>query len=252
MATPDKILDIALRTVSKNSNTSFIADTEQLQRIEFICRYPSNRACARALLACLVAKIHQPEVDIRKPYTEIDDIDTYSGRHYDEQYVALFIATHELPCRRTTAFLTPAFRNRDEVLTRHTSMVGRPQQLYEHFLALLDDVAQQRIKPEALLNEIVRQLINLRDEQNTRLASLLGSLKLSDPSLLSVESIVNIIWNHLSQPYSSRLPVLAIFAIYKTIESKLNERIVPLQAHNAADSQTDSLGDVEIANAGIG
>lgn len=246
MATPDEILDVAIKKVSEDVNSSYISNAEQLQRVDYIC-HVWNRSGVRALMACLLAKLHRPEVDIRKPYTEIGGDDCYSGRRYDEQFIAEFITAHDLPCNRTTAFLTPAFRNHDEMLTRYTSMVGTPQVLYENFLALLDDVAQERVSSERLLLEILRQLLLLRDERNSRLSSQLAGQKKSDPSLLTVESIVNIVQNHLSQPYSSRLPVLAILAVYKTIESALNERIVPLQAHNAADSQTDSLGDIEIA-----
>ncbi len=51
----------------------------------------------------------------------------------------------------------------------------------------------------------------------------------------------------LSSPYSSRLPVLVVAAAYKAAEKNLGERFLPLQAHNAADLQTKSLGDVQIA-----
>lgn len=246
MPAPNDILDLAIKKVSEDVNSSYIVNSEQSQRVDYIC-HVWNRSGVRALMACLLAKLHRPEVDIRKPYTEIGDDDSYSGRRYDERFIAEFIVAHDLPCNRTTAFLTPAFRNHDEMLTRYTSMVGTPQKLYENFLVLLDDVAKERVSPEKLLLEILRQLILLRDERNLRLSSQLASQQESDHSLLTVESIVSILQSHLSQRYSSRLPVLAIYAIYKTIESQLNERIVPLQAHNAADSQTDSLGDIEIA-----
>lgn len=247
MATPDEILDIAFATVSRNTNVGYISSPNQQHRIVYICRCLSNRAVVRALIACVLAKIHRPEVDIRKPYTAIGGDDCFAGRPYDENYVSRFVEEHELPCNPTTGFLTPALRNHDETLFRQTSLVGRPRQLYEYFLAVLDDVANERLPPEGLLNEIVRQLIVLRDEQNLRLSALLESLKSSEATLLPVESIVNIVQSHLRQPYSSRLPVLAILAVYRTIESKLNERIVPLHAHNAADSQTKALGDIEVA-----
>ena len=54
-----------------------------------------NKAGARLLMACLLAKIHNPEVDIRKPYTKITGDDAYSGRHYDESYIAPFAECNE-------------------------------------------------------------------------------------------------------------------------------------------------------------
>ena len=198
-------------------------------------------------MACLLAKLHQPNVDIRMPYTEIGGEDCYSGRKYDEQYVTSFVEKHELPCNVTTAFLTPAFRNHEIMLSKNASLMGRPRELYDYVLSLLDDVARKKISPQDLLNEIVRKLVIRRDEEKSRIDTLLANLNRSDPSQLTVDAIVNIVQQHLNQRHSSRLPVLAFHAIYRTIESHLNERTVPLQPHTAADSQTQSLGDLEVA-----
>jgi hypothetical protein len=81
-------------------------------------------------MACLLAKIDRPKVDPRKPYTEIGDPDSFSGRSYDETYITHFINAHRLPCNPTTAFLTPALRNIDQTLTTEVEIVGRPRQLY--------------------------------------------------------------------------------------------------------------------------
>jgi DNA adenine methylase len=43
---------------------------------------------------CLLAKLHRPDVDIRKLYTEIGDPDAFSGRTYDERYITTFINEH--------------------------------------------------------------------------------------------------------------------------------------------------------------
>ncbi|MEW6200568.1 MAG: hypothetical protein AB1546_01220, partial [bacterium] len=61
-------------------------------------------------MSCMLAKIEKPEVDPRKPYTEINSPDCFSGRTYDERYLTNFISKHRLPCNSTTAFLTPALR----------------------------------------------------------------------------------------------------------------------------------------------
>lgn len=63
----------------------------------------------------------------------------------------------------------------------------------------------------------------------------------------STIDIVKLIEQHLNSPYSSRLPVLVVAAAYKAAEQNLGERFLSLQAHNAADLQTKSLGDVQIA-----
>ena len=91
MSHPRKLLDIALKRALANISHPIIDDPEILNRVNSVCRNKINRACVRLLLAALLAKIHRPEIDIRKPYTEIGGPDTYSGRTYDEKYISEFI-----------------------------------------------------------------------------------------------------------------------------------------------------------------
>lgn len=135
------ILDLALKQASKSIKKPVIGDIEIVSRIELIARNAQNRACVRFIMACSLAKIDKPSVDIRKPYTEIGDSDTFSGRTYDEIYITEFVNQHGLPCNSTTAFLTPAFRNRNAVLTPYVNLVGRPESVYKATLQLLLTVA---------------------------------------------------------------------------------------------------------------
>ncbi|MDD9974956.1 MAG: hypothetical protein OXU27_13165 [Candidatus Poribacteria bacterium] len=68
MSDPSELLDIAFKTASEAETDLTSEITEQ---IEYICRNPRNRSGTRFLMACLLAKVHNPEVDIRKPYTAI-------------------------------------------------------------------------------------------------------------------------------------------------------------------------------------
>ena len=86
MPEPSDILDIAFQTASE---TPTDPTSEVTKQVEFVCRN-QNRAGTRLLMACLLAKVHNPEVDIRKPYTKIGDDDAYSGRSYDEKYIEPF------------------------------------------------------------------------------------------------------------------------------------------------------------------
>jgi DNA adenine methylase len=247
MANPSEILNLTYQTSTQNLETSILTDTVIASKVEYVCRNLQNRAGVRLLMACLLAKIHRPEIDVRKPYTEIGADDAFSGRTYDEQYLTAFIDQYELPCNPTTAFLTPALRNRNATLTPDLNLVGRPPQLYQTVLQLLTDVYEGRVSAEDTLAEVVRDLIILRDEQRLRMQTLLAQLKtVKDASPLSSEGIVTLIQQHFSSPKSSRLPVLVVAAAYKAAETHLGERVLPLQGHNAADKQTGALGDLEI------
>ncbi|MDX9952685.1 MAG: restriction endonuclease, SacI family [Anaerolineae bacterium] len=247
MSEPTAILDAAFQRVSVNPQQPIVAEVQISQRADYVCKNLSNRAGVRLLMACLLAKIHVPIVDVRKPYTNIEGGDSFSGRAYDEQYITSFINQHNLPCNSTTAFLTPALRNRNATLVKGLDLVGRPPQLYITVLDLLDDVYSNRVAADDLLAEIIRLLILLRDERQQRIESLIGALKTTQDAMpLSSEDIVNLIAQHLSLKRTSRLPVLLVAAAYNTAAMYLGERVLALQSHNAADLQTGALGDVEI------
>lgn len=248
---PAKILYLAFRRATESGTNSLIENPEIRDQIELVARNTQNRACVRFILACALAKIHRPEVDIRKPYTEIGDVDSYSGRTYDERYILDFIMQHELPCNVTTAFLTPAFRNRNVVLTPEVNLVGRPPVVYAATLRLLEAVHAGKLSAEDLLAETTRWLLVVRDESRERMRSLLAALKASrGETVLSAEGIVSLIEQHLKLKRASRLPVLVVAAVYRAAQEHLRERVLPLESHTAADKQTGTLGDLQITLVG--
>lgn len=245
--TPDEILKVVHQRAAATLNTSVVANPVIRERVDYVCRCMSNRAGVRLLMSCLLGKLDKSHVDPRKPYTEIGGSDSFSGRTYDERYLTKFINEHRLPVNPTTAFLTPTLRNIDHALTTDRELVGRPRDLYKKTLALLDDVALQRIAADVLFVETVRVLLLLRDEKLARMASLLDALDRTEGALpLSSEAIVTLVNQHLACKNASRLPVLVVAAAYEAAGMRLSERILPLNSHNAADLQTGSLGDVEI------
>lgn len=247
MAEPAEILNAAIRRATINLQQPIVADDQIRQRVEYVSKNLSNRAGVRLLMSCLLAKVHTPTVDVRKPYTQIGSADSFSGRSYDEQYITAFINEHNLPCNNTTAFLTPALRNRNATLVQGLNLVGRPPQLYTTVLDLFDDVHNNRVSASDLLAETIRWLILLRNERQQRIESLIGALKTTEDAIpLSSEEMVRLIDQHMSLRGTSRLPVLLVAAAYHTAQSHLGERVLALQSHNAADIQTGSLGDIEV------
>ncbi|MEW6127009.1 MAG: DNA methyltransferase [Acidobacteriota bacterium] len=243
---PASILDLIYRRATSSLDKSLVDDSSIEADIEFICRC-SNLAGTRFLMACLVAKLSKPSLDIRKPYMEIGGQGVYSGRYYDETYVAPFVFMHELPVNPTTSFLTPAFRTNKTIIEPGVQLIGRPKKLYEKVVNLITAVYTKRVAPENLLAEIVRWLLIVRNERKQRLETLLAALKPSEGEIaLPAESIVTLIHQHLTLPKSARLPVLIVAAAYQAAQEYLGERHLPLEGHNAADKQTGALGDVQI------
>ena len=247
MPEPTDILDIAFGRVSRDLDTPVIDDPEIVNKVSLVCCNTRNRSCVRVVLACALAKVHNPDVDIRNPHTEIGGPSSYSGRKYDETYISQFITDHKLPCNPTSGFLTPAFRNRNATLEIGLDIVGRPRQLYGTMLELLDYVYRGIVPAADLLAETIRGLLNLRNERKRLLDSMLAGLRSSEEGVpLSAEGIITLIEQHLKCPAASRLPVLVVAAAYQAAKEHLGEKFLPLESHTAADEQTGSLGDLEI------
>lgn len=247
MPTPPELLDRLLIRATKLGNKPAVSDNAILQRIDYVCRCLSNRAGVRLLMSCMLAKLHQPEVDPRKPYTEIGGRSSFSGRTYDERYLTGFINANRLPCNSTTAFLTPALRNQDSKLTTKTLLVGRPPQVYKDTLQLLDDVANSRVSVEDVLTDTIRILISVRDDKQDRMKGLVAALGHGDGALpLPTEGIVTLLQQHLACKHSSRLPVLIVAAAYQAAAERLGEKACTLKGHLSADEQSGAMGDVEV------
>lgn len=209
-----------------------------------------NRAAIRLVLACALAKAQHPESDARQPYTQIGGTASFSGRTLDESFIGPFITQHQLPCNATTAFLTPALRNRNQILTPDLNLVGRPPAVYKNALGLLTALQDGLVSATNLLAEAFRLLILMRDEAKQRRATQLASLAATTGTLpLAAEPIITLIEQHLRLPHTSRLPVLLVTAAYEAAGALWGEQVKPLNAHNAADSQTGAVGDVEIITA---
>lgn len=245
--TPIEILDRIYLKAFSNLSKSAVKFEITSKKVEFVCRCNSNKAPIRFLMSCLLAKTHNPQVDIRKPYTEIEGRDTYSGRFYDERFIELFVHKYKLPCNPTTAYLTPAFRNLDRILTTDLVLVGRPKEVYVTALEILDLVYTQKEKPENILQEIIRFLLIIKAEDELRMKQLISDLKQADDILpLATEEIVTLLTQHINCKGTSRLPVLMVASAYQTVKEQIGEVNKLLEPHNAADKQTGSIGDVEI------
>jgi len=244
---PNEILEQAYQEATSTLGVSTIKEENIRERIGLVSQGKGNKSCVRALLACALAKTYDPLLDIRKPYTKIGTPDVYSGRDYDEKYIGPFILKYALPCNETTAFLTPAFRNRNTTLTATFDLVGRPPQIYSAFLQLLADVHENKVLANDILIETIKSLIFNKSQNELRIRELYNNLKKEiSGNILAAEAIIKIIEHHLSLSGSSRLPVLIVATIYKIAEKYLGEQVLPLEAHNAADKQTGSLGDLHI------
>lgn len=222
----------------------FLAVPEVQTALRRVMRCESNRAPARLVLACALAKAHRPELDATEPYTEIRSGRSFSGRSYDEQYVATLLHDHRLPPNPTTAFLTPTLRNANEPLRSATVFEGRPRQAYQDAAFVLESLEAGSVRAEDVLAQGLAELFTLRGEREAALSAALSAG--SGAGTLSTEDVLTLIEQHLRSKRASRLPVLVVAALYHTLGALAGEQALTLGAHNAADARTGALGDIEV------
>lgn len=225
--------------------TSFV-EARIEKPIHDICRN-QNKAPIRYLMSGMVAKIEKPSVNLYKPISALGGEDAYEGRGYDERIVEPYVLKHQLPCNATTAFLTPSFRKIDRPLAREMFATSRPPEPYYLMMDVIAYVELYPQKAEAVLLEIIRNLIIIKAENEQRVLEQLAKIKAgSEITTLSSEEIVNLIVQHINCKNSSRLPVLVVAAAYASVKDLIGEQAKNLLSHQAADRQTGALGDVEI------
>lgn len=237
------ILENTYHAVSKNLEISTV-NPALSQTIESICRCNKNKAPIRFLLSGLLSKITDPDICLFKPYSAMGE-HSYTGRSNDEDIVQPFIHKYSLPCNPTTAYLTPAFRAIDKPLTKDFFSNCRPKEVYYEMMDVLEYVEKNPREASAVLSEIIRFLIIIKTENEQRISQLLKEVT-NNRSDLSSEDITALLLQHLKCNGSSRLPVLIIAAAYHAVQDVIHEHCKPLKFHNAADSQTGAIGDVEI------
>jgi hypothetical protein len=219
---------------------------EIAEKLERICRCERNKAPIRFVMSGLLSKIEDPAIDLHKPYSAMGE-HSYKGRVNDEDIIQPFIHKYALPCNQTTAYLTPAFRTIETPLTKQLFINCRPKEVYYDMMDVIEYIEIHPDDSYKALSEIIRLLLVIKAENDERISQLRKALSIDKSSLeLSSEEITNLLIQHLKCRGSSRLPVLVIASAYEAVKDLIQEEHKPLYPHNAADSQTGSLGDIEI------
>ena len=120
------------------------------------------------------------------------------------------------------------------------------------FLTCFDEIEEQDQSAElALAYLFFHQLVRREGKKIT----------LSVPQTRDIALILEVLKKHFFHPYraskgASRLPVLALYAIYSVMVKELSrfegKTLRPLKEHSAADSQTGAVGDIEVADSESG
>lgn len=203
----------------------------------------SHKGLIAVVLTSMVYKKLYPEQDVRNHQANMQG--GYSGRTFDTKYITPFLKEHGFPAMEESGWLTRSFEHN---VPYNFDYTGKPAQK-EAFLKTMNYI--QTSDPEVefkMLKYFLQGLIINRDSINILLAK---------PQNLSIVNLVKLLDDHFHFKYhtsgASRLPVLALFAIYFCLKEEGQKRysdkiLLPLESHTSADSQSGRIGDIQLNN----
>jgi DNA (cytosine-5)-methyltransferase 1 len=200
------------------------------------------------IITCLAIKAAMPDVDMRYHQTQIqtqtDRPAGFNFRGVSERTVAPWLTDHTFESAKS-GWQTRTFERPKPYMLSYDENIA---DIKTPFLATFNEIeVLEQSAVEALAYLIHQQLI-LRESKK---------IVLSIPKTKDIQLIVKVFRAHFFHSYkaskgASRLPVLALYAVYSVLMEQLNRyegmELKPLEQHSAADSQTGAIGDIEVIN----
>ncbi len=217
-------------------------DLEKSTMQIIVDNFERGKGVLTVLITSFVHKLHNPGQDIRLHQDNMDG--GYSGRGIDTKYVTPFMKEIGFPSMAESGWLT---RSLEQNLPYDFKYPGKitPPKLKTAFLNLLDMVQNKNKSPEKFLLILLGKLIEHREQKKIDLAK---------PTNLPISTIINYLKHHFESRYSargaSRLPTLAIYAIYQCMIKELKrfegKVLMPLEEHASSDKRSGRVGDIEV------
>lgn len=204
----------------------------------------NSKAVLAVTLTSLVYKTLNPEQDIRNHQASIPN--GYAGRIFDQNYITPFLRSKSFPSMAESGWLTRSLEQKQPYDLNYPGAIT-PKILKNAFLNLLYEVSTSQVNVRKAIVYLFSKLITQRDSKNIEIAK---------PKNLSIGTIIDVLVRHFNYSYrsrgASRLPVLAFYAIYQILINELKrfseKRLLPLENHTSADSQSGRLGDIDIVD----
>ena len=216
---------------------------KQKSRLSFIVDNAcsgKNRSALAVVTTLLLKKTLSPEQDIRRHQKGMAN--GFAGRSLDKKIVTPFLRDKNFPCMRESGWLTRSFEQAHPYDLKYPANF-KLDDLKEAFLRIVNAV-QKGTDARECLKYLFHELVEWREEN--------ASLNLAKPTGKRIEDIVNLVQLHWQDdlPGVAKLPVLAIYAVYKCLVSEVTRyedcRLLELLSHTSADSRTDRIGDIDV------
>ncbi len=205
----------------------------------------SQKGVYTVLITLITHKILYPKQDIRKHQSSMQG--GFSGRSIDTQYITPTLKELGLPSMAESGWLTRSLEQPYPYTLNYNGKISN-KKVKSAFLEILDYIENLPNKSENVLRLLLFQAIEMKKRSFVEITPLKNSEN------LTIEKIITAINEHFSKNYythgGSKLPVIAFFAIYKTLIKELTRYkdcvLADLGSHTASDRTSKSAGDIEI------
>ena len=210
---------------------------------EILSRSESAKGVLTVVITSVVYKILFPDQDIRNHQIGIEG--GYSGRTFDTRYITPFLKSKSFPAMAESGWLTRSLEQKVPYDKDYPGAI-KPDSLKKAFLFTIDKIQNGRTQ-KAILSYLLQGLIIERNKH---------MIDLAKPINLPIDTIIFLLKTHFNNRYSSegasRLPVLAIFAIYQCLMEEVKrfsgKKLLPLESHTSADSRSGRIGDIDVVD----
>ncbi|MCP3659611.1 MAG: hypothetical protein GY830_04510 [Bacteroidetes bacterium] len=243
-----ELLSIAKNLFKKNNKIIIPKplSSEELKNLNIIIETCEQRKAVLTVLITLLSyKIIVPQQDIRNHQSNMQG--GFSGRTYDTNIITPFMKKNGFPAMVESGWLT---RSLEQNRPYNLNFPGKitPTKTKSAFLEILNFIEEKKKSPNDYLIYLFQKLMIYKKEHQIDL--------IIQPLLdkkISIQVIVKILTEHFescSEVGKSRLPVLAIYSLYKLIIKELNrykdKELQILQSHTSADARSGEIGDINI------
>jgi DNA (cytosine-5)-methyltransferase 1 len=204
-----------------------------------------NKGVYTVLVTLMVHKILKPKQDIR--YFQDKMKNGFSARSLDTKYITPTLKELGLPSMAESGWLTRSLEQPYPYTIAYKGEISG-KGMKEAFLMVIDAVQKNKDITENLLRLILNSAILFKESNKIEIK------KISTKDELLISTIIALLHDHFTSKYEthggSKLPVLAFYAIYKSLLSDIirykDFKLAPLGSHTASDRTSKSAGDIQV------
>jgi DNA (cytosine-5)-methyltransferase 1 len=239
-----KILNNVLKKAQGHRSRKNLTSTQYDYVKLLVDNAETQKSLIAVIMTSLLKKIENPSQDVRLHRDEFED--GYSGRTLDTNVVTPWLKEHfRRFAPKESGWLTRSIEQPHPFTKDFPGKIRNPK-AKEAFLSILEDIEEKAVNPENYLTSI---FINLLKKTSYEKDILSGVKVGSTETCLTIDKIIEMLEEHFSLKFSSRLPVLAIYTIYqlllKNVKIYQYKRLIPLKGHTISDRYT-GFADIEV------